>query len=276
MTEDSKKIEAKLNIDAADQSLWLVKVPHFVAEQWANSKSGSILGKLSVKNKVGSGGGSTGSAPVKEFGIRLEGGKIDDMIPQDYALSKLNKNELATESMLAFSARGDGQPGFIIDGKITKSMVLRPKSIDEYRSLIRQRSSISLERKKKVPVIISMADMQNASMISHTVDFIVSDKPSLKRKANELKNSSRKEIDEKEEQEMRKIMLEAFENEDRYQFKDLVAYCSGKLGTIRHELLRTLLKTHANIIAQGQFKNFYELKAQYRDNTKKVSSEVLP
>jgi hypothetical protein len=47
-----------------------------------------------------------------------------------------------------------------------------------------------------------------------------------------LKNSPRKEIDDKEEQEMRKLMLEAFENEDRYQFKDLVAYCSGKLGTI--------------------------------------------
>lgn len=65
----NKRKAGELDVDRQGSSLWLVKVPAFVATTWADHASnGDIVGSLSIQAVPGLNGGK----PVKQISVKLD------------------------------------------------------------------------------------------------------------------------------------------------------------------------------------------------------------
>jgi len=259
-----------LNVDALDQSLWLVKVPQFVAERWATADNDDILGSLNITLKSA----GNGRPPTKQLNITLnsnhEGGG-----PDKFTLDELKS---ANDSFVAFSSEKDIGKGFSIDGKVTKNMVLKPQINDEYRELIRQRGLNTVANRKEIGVA-NMQEIERTSTQSHTVEFITSDRMELKRKAaaerglfggKQARLAAGDDVDAADEEVMtalRSRVFEAFEKNDKLTFKDILGYCTDVPGFSREKDLRDLLEVYGKYNHRGNFKHFWELKPEYRDHS---------
>ncbi len=70
MSVNKRKV-GELNVDRQGSSLWLVKVPAFVATTWADHASnGDIVGSLSIQSV--SQPGMNGGKPVKQISVKLD------------------------------------------------------------------------------------------------------------------------------------------------------------------------------------------------------------
>ena len=264
-----------LNIDAVEQSLWLVKVPQFVAERWATAENDDILGSLSVSLK------STGpnKPPGKQLNVSLA--SSDKAGPSSFTLDELKSS---TDNFIAISS--DEKKGYSIDGKVTKNMVLKPQINDEYRQLIRNRGLNTVANRKEI-CIANMQEIERTSTQSHTVEFITSDRMEMKRKAaaersqlaNKMSriafgsNISTGTEDGDMLAALRSKVFEAFEKTDRLTFKDVLSFCSDVPGFSKEKDLRDILDLYGRYNHRGTFKHFWELKAEYKDNYTENTSE---
>jgi hypothetical protein len=258
-SEKEKNTPKVLNIDARDQSLWLVKVPQFVAERWATAESDDIVGSLSVSAKPGAAGGP----PVKQLNVTLN--RTDGSVgPDTFTLDELKSS---SDNFIAISA--DGSKGFCVDGKVTKNMVLKPQINEEYRQLIRERGLSNVANRKEIG-LANMKEIERTSTQSHTVEFITSDRMELKRKAAAEKallanKASRGNTEgETAQSALRSRVFEAFEKTDKLTFKDIFSYCSDVAGFSKEKDLRDLLEVYATYHHRGTYKHFWELKPEYR------------
>jgi len=257
-----------LNIDALDQSLWLVKVPQFVAERWATAENDEILGSLNISLKAA----GNGRPPTKQLNIALDPSSHTTG-PDNFTLEELKS---ATDSFVAFSSEKDIGKGFIMDGKVTKNMILKPQINSEYRELIRQRGLNTVANRKEIGVA-NMQEIERTSTQSHTVEFITSDRMELKRKAAAEKGlfgskqsrlgSDADAADEEVMTALRSRVFEAFEKNDRLTFKDILGYCTDVPGFSREKDLRDLLEVYGRYNHRGNFKHFWELKPEFRDHS---------
>ena len=70
MSVNKRKI-GELNVDRQGSSLWLVKVPAFVATTWADHASnGDIVGSLSIQSLPQS--GTNGGKLIKQISVKLD------------------------------------------------------------------------------------------------------------------------------------------------------------------------------------------------------------
>lgn len=131
-----------LNLDSCTDSVWLIKVPQFVAEEWASVKSGEVIGNLGHRGKNTLVINLTTTADIPtEFTLedrsalaavrqRLEGDPKNEMLQRELAtLSEQN----AVGDLHVFSE--DIEKGtFSIDAKITKQLNLEPnREAEKYR-----------------------------------------------------------------------------------------------------------------------------------------------
>jgi hypothetical protein len=263
--EKSKTAPKALNVDALDQSLWLVKVPQFVAERWATAQTDDVIGSLSVSLKA------TGPnrPPAKQLNVQLtptSGASGPDKFT-------LEESKASTDTFIAVSL--EQNKGFTVDGKVTKSMVLKPQINEEYRQLVRDRGLLNVTNRKEIGVA-NMKEIQNTSTQSHTVEFLTSDRMEMKRKAAAEKllasKASRASLSGATAEDgdvtamLRSRVFEAFEKNDRLTFKDILSYCSDVAGFTREQDLRDLLEEYGKYNHRGTYKHFWELKPEYKDN----------
>jgi hypothetical protein len=259
-----------LNSEAIEQSVWLVKVPNFVAEKWSTAQNDDIVGNLTISLKPPS---NPGELPAKQLKVTLTSQPMDDHdhCPKSYILDELKSS---TDTIVAFSTERDGN-GFTIDGKVTKNMVLKPEINDEYRQLIRERALLNVMNKKEIG-LANMKEIERTATQSHTVEFITSDKVEMKRKAaaeRAMQSSKRAalsggliEASEELENRLRSKLLEAFAQNERLTFKDIVTACSGVPGFSRDKDLRDVLEMYGKYNTRGLYKHYWELKPEYKDH----------
>ncbi|KAJ1430999.1 hypothetical protein B484DRAFT_45594 [Ochromonadaceae sp. CCMP2298] len=257
-----KEEEKILNIDALDQALWLVKVPLFIAERWVRASNDEVLGSL----KLTMNSNGPNQPPTRQLNVDLD--PVDHLQgPDSFTLEALNA---ASDSYVAFSSEINADRNFCIDGKVTKNLLLMPKSDAGYDQMVKNRA-LSRVGTKRVIAITEMQDTQRLAEQSHTVEFISSDKMELKRKAaaeRALASGSNKQArlsaEPRNEDALKSKVFEAFEQNERLTLKDLTSFCRDTEGFSSEKELRELLDVYAKYNARGQWRHFWELKTEYR------------
>lgn len=251
-------VKRALNTTNLSQSLWLVKVPAFLAEAWADAKQDEVLGSLMVGLKPST-KTQAKQQPVKQMIIRLDPNRPNHhTIPEQYTLDEV-KTSAATDdnTVLAFNVDPTTKE-FSIEGTVTKSMLMKPPLSSEYHSVV-QRRSMALANRREVAVA-DPHELEKAAKQSCTIEFLSSVRGDLKRKA------SSKTSTELDSASLRSRMFEAFALEERQPFDAILAMCRDVTGFTREQDLRDLLDKYALYHSKGPYRGLWELKSQFRDH----------
>jgi hypothetical protein len=253
--EGKPKVQKTLNLNTKDQSLWLVKVPTFVSERWANAQSEDLLGSLSINTVQ-----KPNAPPTKQFCIKLGNNDGD---PEDFTLETLSTSE--SQKLLAFKFH-EHSDSYSIQGQVSKNFFLKPKESKKYTEKVRERGVIATTRQEIQHV--TQEDVCHGKSASHTVDFIPPAHAELKRKtqeqqyANKMGRSTTLNISE-----LRNKVFEAFSTQDKYTLKDLLMICRDVEGFTKEKELRDLLEIFGKYHAKGTYQKFWELKVEYKDHS---------
>ncbi len=252
--KSSSGVAKELNTDALNQSLWLVKIPAFVAEQWTHRRNGELVGslKVSVRNN------GLNKSSSKHLSVTLNN---DGNAPVDFVLEEVGGTSLSGDSFVAFSSN-ESSKSFALDGKVTKNLLLKPEGTNAYRQLIRERGQTKLTSRRETH-IANVVDVQRSQNQSHTVEFITSDKNELKRKSLDSK-SSRGEFSGNA---LLSRVFESFAVKEKQIFKEIVDFCQGAEGFNKEKDLRDVLDKYAKYTSRGAYKHLWELKPEFRDHT---------
>jgi hypothetical protein len=251
-----------LSVQSLDQSLWLVKLPHFVAEKWTNASPNEVLGSF----RVGLVTTDKDKPPSKQLIVTLdannnEEGNNDDSMPvKTFVLQEVNNSANNGEEMVAFS--NEKTDTFQAEGRVTKSLVLRPQQSSEYRSMVRERGMKKLAGRHESRSV-DAKELQRSQQQSYTIESLTSVKQEMKRKANKPSGDYDQKL-------LKQKMFEAFEQCERQSFETLVGYCSEHVpGFSKEQDLRDLLEEYAKYNKKGPFKQLWELKTEYNNNIEK-------
>lgn len=255
MSEQSTK-DHTLNLDSAEQSLWLVKVPNFVADSWALASNDESLGTFAASRIRGP---DPSQPPKEEIVIKLKGVDGAPAIPLDYTLEPVLSKD-TTSATLAFSFDSE-EKGFAANGKIIKNWLLRPQNTPAYRNLIKERSLRMNERTEAKPLVESSSSSVRPTAGSQTVEFFRSTKGEMKRKRN-LSMGENSDIGAAA---LKSRMFDAFAKNERIPFKELLGQCADTTSHTKE--LQELLEKYGKFNKKGTFKNLWELKPEYKDHS---------
>jgi hypothetical protein len=250
-------VEKHLNVSTKNQSLWLVKIPTFVGERWADAQSEDLLGSLSI-NTVAL---KPNAPPVKQISVRLANDKGE---PEEFTLEELSASE--HQQLLAFKFHENSE-SFSIQGQVSKNLSLQPKETRQYRETVRERGIRATTRQESQHA--SQEDVSHGKSGSNTVDFIPPAHAELKRKTQEQQyaNKMGRNVTILDVSELRNKVFEAFAAKEKYTLKELSVICKDVPGFAREKELRDLLEIYGKYHARGPYQRFWELKLEYRDHT---------
>jgi len=263
-----------LNIRDIDQSLWLVKVPGFIADKWATAEHDEILGQLKITLK------STGpnKPPTKQLSVILNNntGDSSNTVPSNYTLEEVTTLKGCDDNFIAFSSdKSNGNSdGYYMDGKVTKNLILKPQNNSEYRQLVRDRSLSKIVNRKQVQEA-DFSAIELAASQSNNVDFISAEKIELKRKLQMEKLSSgvkRSSVQSSgngasEVDLIKSRVFEAFDKNSKLQMKDIIVICGDIHSLTKEKTIKDLLETYGKYISRGPFRQFCELKPEFKNTS---------
>ena len=165
--EDGIKIEQNLYEDDADpdldisklkDSVWLVKVPKFIYEQWSgldDADDALHLGKVQIENNN-----------FNNLRLVLEENEANRDLPTEYQINMVNKQPIGTFvfSEEAMDLAGPSLPPtnkMAMAGTVAHECSLTPKLTDKYRALLQQR-----QMKAEMPV----RQVQRLDGVQHTTN----------------------------------------------------------------------------------------------------------
>ena len=179
--------------------------------------------------------------------------------------------------MITFSQVNDGDSsvtaGYKLNGKITKSMILRPNNGAQYARLLRDRNMRSHDRKQTLASNNDSAILNiHGDRSKALIDFQAPLAAEMRRKAKEAdlanKHVARYATSKQTEEQMKalrdKIML-AFAKTERLKQTDIQAFCHDVPGYTQLRV-KELLEEYCKYYQKGTYKHFWELKPEYRDN----------
>ena len=119
----SASTEKHLNLSTKNQSLWLVKIPTFVAERWASAESEELLGSLSI-NSVAL---KPNAPPVKQITVKLTNDRSE---PEEFTLEELSTSDFQQLMAFKFFEKSDS---FAVQGQVSKNLSLKPTNAKNFR-----------------------------------------------------------------------------------------------------------------------------------------------
>jgi hypothetical protein len=252
----SDKKRKELSLNAKDQTLWLVKVPDFVAEKWASSSSDDILGSLSYSVTQSN---QPNMPPSKKINVSLtqtEEEKINNIDVNNFTLEDIVSSG---DQMMAFSVNSETD-AYGVQGQITKNLLLKPVGTNNYRNLVRDRGV----QIRKNTLVVSTADQRNAmsSGAGHIVDFIVP--PTQRRYLNKAGT-----LEGYDSEKLRGKLFEAFNACEQQGFKEIIEFCKDISGFTKdkEKELKEQLEIYAFYWGKGKHRGKWELKSEYKDYT---------
>lgn len=254
-------VAAKKELNAArgGQSLWLVKIPQFVAEAWADAKQDDVLGSLMVGVKPGKEG-------TKQMIIKLDKREGHE-IPEQYTLDEMKTSAGNDGTMMAFNIDNESKQ-FALEGTVTKSLVLKPPISNEYQSMVQRRGATAAANRREV-AIVDPKELEKASKQSCTIEFLSSVRGEIKRKGGGGKDGVAVDTSA-----LKTKMFEAFELDTKQPFDTILTMCREVAGFSREQDLRDMLDKYAIYHHKGPYRTMWELKTQYRDQTDETKGGV--
>ena len=269
MSDNSKSSSKKpeLDLQGRKSSLWLVKVPSYVAEKLSTAKTGDAVGTLSIT-----------ADPSKQGKKSINVTLLADTKANDPTAFTLEPLAAADDQELLSFTNDHETRSFTLHGNVTKKLFLKPKDDPKYRQMIRDRGKSALPSKSTHEA--DMASVLQARAASHIIDFIPPAHAELKRRRLETGgkstdgSSSASNTTPVDMDALRSKMLQCFETNSRQSIKDLIAHCKGVPGFTRERELRSLLDHYARYQSKGMYRGFWELKAEYQCSSAATTSST--
>jgi len=262
--------EALLN---SDQTMWLVKIPAFVADEWAKAADDAIVGSMKISMVAG----ANGAPPFKKINVKLNqsgGGEVSaekcsESIPDEFTLDDVP----SAPKMFAFSGEDDSDQ-FVMQGMVSKNLLLKPRGTKEYQEYLWNRNIKSTVRRETV-----RATDDKAAFTLHRTDTIVDFVPPAaslqKRKAKEISQANKKSGGADSVAEIKALrakLFDAFSKVERITLSDLQTYCSDVSGYTTARM-KEMTDDYCKYNPKGPYKYFYELKSEFKDNSKPPGQE---
>lgn len=281
---DSTASNQILDISLKDQSLWLVKIPQFVAEKWATMENEDILGSFSVT-------ASSSQPNKKQLSIKLNNDHISSTspsspFPTEFSLEEIGKDAKGGDDFYALTTTEttEGEPKFSFDGKITKNLLLKPKDTSTYHEFLRDRKEKTRLKNRKETMLADSRDIHRASLQPQVIDLVTSEREEMKKKRR-MDNQNLLPAFTPDTagglvtsiSYVRNRIFNAFAVNEKQSLKDILALChagaTAAKVTFRDEEVRETLKEYARYNSKGMFKSFWELKPEFRDHSSSSSSK---
>jgi hypothetical protein len=252
-THDAKQsLKRKLDVSNASNSLWLVKIPQAVAEKWSNAGPNETLGTLRITSIAG----QNGRPASHELSVQLMG---DDSGSSSAATSEeFTLDEVPAGPQIYSFEHNKSQRQFAVKGRVSKRYNLKPKSNEQYRQVVRNRTTIASKGGRKIAVTKN-EDALIGAMTTKEIDFIPPAYVDARKRDADTTVAKRTKAAVNVAQ-LKTIMLDAFSKQEFLSFKEIYASC-GATGEIE---LRELLKKYAVYHSKGKLQTYYELKPEYR------------
>ncbi|XP_050422659.1 general transcription factor IIF subunit 2 [Adelges cooleyi] len=240
-----------LDVNNATTSLWLVKVPKYVADKWDIAPSSLEVGKIKVQKHPGK--RPDISLHLSEAVLCLEGDKNTEPIPKSFKLdvSHFTGQTIGVLSEYSIPYNPDAivqeTDKLSIEGKISQKLECRPIGDQVYMDLKKtaiKKAHIPTRQVQKLDKVV-----QNFKPISdhkHNIEY------------NEKKKSEGKKARDDKDSVMA-MLFKAFEKHQYYNIKDLVTLTKQPVV-----YLKEILKEVCNYNLKHPHKNMWELKPEYR------------
>jgi hypothetical protein len=240
-SSSSKGAATPLDMTSADKTVWLVKLPQFVAQRLDKAEDGDVVGSLQLSAPAPGSSGPTVSVEVNYNGPTEE----------------FHLTELPTgPQVVAFSSHQDK---FKIKGKVSKTYNMNPKDTEEYRRVCRERRQ--LEAKTRETHALKMEDVQQQSNAPKEVDFIPPAYAEAKRNAAGAVGSNKRQraSTDAASKDIRNEILKAFSLRERLTLREITS-----VTHIAESQLKDNLKVYATYNTKGAFMSYWELKPEYK------------
>lgn len=272
--EDDDAVYPLTGLENLNSSVWLVKIPPYIAEQWANAKQDELLGSfhaaktadgkrqfiVKLDNDRLTAANATAAATNKRSGYAMTGSSSStapvsaSAIPKDLVIAEMPRPKNAEkESMITISS--SDKKNFHIDNRITKRFIMRPQNRIELAAVMKERTMNDIA-KKPVIEVREVDEVARAESNARTIGFATQD---LTRATRQRGGGA---VSEEMEDEIKRIVYPIL-REGFAKFLQLWEACKGIPG-ITQDLLKDALKEIAIYNNRGLNKFYYELPDEYR------------
>ncbi|KAJ3158116.1 hypothetical protein HDU86_003068 [Geranomyces michiganensis] len=251
MKDDLADEDDELRLDEADTELWLVKVPNFLAEKWAEVAADDLeLGTVEVPILP------AGQDPHRNTArIRLPEQPWAAEMPKDYTLPFR-----PPQRGFAFTVNSNSDRPQGIVGKITREGAIAPVVDRAYKNLMAVRTKTIDMKKRSIQKHDPKVDGQTHS---HTfikpINNVVKDPRSFGLNKKTPQQDKKERLDK---QDLINLIFTAFEKYAHWNFKGLADRTQQPLAW-----LKEVLNEVAVLNRRGPYVGLYELKPEFKGST---------
>lgn len=247
------KSNTELKLTGIGRSLWLVRIPTFVSEICNNANDRDEIGKMYFTK-------SNNPQNPKKINIEISNPTLGEK-PIHFDLEDIGKNTLMENDILSFVQEEDSHQYSLV-GTCTKSFVLKPKDTPEYHELRKKRKAMEQSHHGKETTSMSLSDLASKAYDTSTYILNLGDNSGAASSSSSSKKST--EIDVSL---IRSRLLSRFASDNKQLWDDLVMACQDVPGVTKANI-RSILENYATFHSKGQFRQYWELKPEYRDHSK--------
>ncbi|ORX54747.1 transcription initiation factor IIF, beta subunit [Piromyces finnis] len=246
MGDEFEDEQGYLKMDNADRKVWLVKVPKFLFDKWSSvTEEGIDYGKLKIKNSSNTKSG---------IDVTLE---LDDRfsqdLPKNYKLQFTNyspKFGVIPTNEYIFTDNGKGA-GVSIEGVVHNEATISPIVDEYYKRIMNSRTEAATKHKRQTQILTVENEKRAHRLTSYNGNSFAA------------QSKHKKTVQEKRERlprdEVRRILFEAYEKYDNYNFKGLM-----EITNQPQSYLKEILAEIAVLNKRGPAVGTWQLKPEYR------------
>nr|XP_057944895.1 general transcription factor IIF subunit 2 isoform X2 [Doryrhamphus excisus] len=242
-TTMSEKGEVDLTGAKLNTGVWLVKVPKYLAQQWAKATGKGEVGKLRISKK-GNQGKPEVSFTLNEELTVIEG--IEDKTVSAPREHPLTMQTVGGQTLAVFTEMSSDK--IALEGVVVQRAECRPAVSESYMKLKR----LQIEESSK-PVRLSQ---QLAKAVTNNYKPVANHAYNMEYERKKKEEGKRARADK---QHVLDMLFSAFEKHQYYNIKDLVDITKQPVIYLK-EILRDI----GIYNVKGTHKNTWELKPEYR------------
>lgn len=234
-----------LRLDQADNKVWLVKVPKFLAETWKNIDQDNVhLGSLRIYKDAQPPGKSA------RISLVLPENTMTSHIPKEYSISLLSAE---VQNKFVFSQTEHGKT---INGTVHHECVAVPTEANAYRNIMRKRVREAGTPQRTTQVLgqnnqpVFVPGASSAVPSSDFSDFVTSKKP---------KTDNKEKATRMPRNELMDLLFAAFDRYPYWSFKGILEETKQP-----SQYLKEILSEICILNKRGPYAGNYQLKQEYK------------
>ncbi|CAH0386332.1 unnamed protein product [Bemisia tabaci] len=244
--------EKELDVSHADKTVWLVKVPKYIANRWEKAPGNIEVGKLKIAKTSVPGGKTQVTLNLSES-VMLLAEPGEKPIPRQHRLdvSQVTRQTLGVFSHYTPKPDSDAivpeTEKLVLEGRISQKLECRPYADTTYMKLKVESIRKAMEPTRKVMRLDRV--VQNYKPVSNHKNNI--------EYMEKKKAEGKKARDDKES--VMEMLFAAFEKHQFYNLKDLV-----QITKQPPNYLKEILNDIGNYSIKAPHRCMWELKPEYR------------